>query len=70
MTWGEVVDELLYAAGGLVFAVGTSARAFGYSVDDATQIMVSGLGFAILADMRLRRIRQKRSERVAPKERG
>jgi hypothetical protein len=63
MTWGEIIDQFLYAVGGLMFAVGTSARAFGVGVDDATQIMVSGLGFALLADVRLRR-------RADPKERG
>jgi hypothetical protein len=60
MTWGEVGDRFLYHMGCLMFAVGASARlTLGLSSEQATELMLTGLGFALLADVRMRRMRQR-----------
>jgi hypothetical protein len=50
----SVMDDIQYHGGGLFFCVGAVGALFGLSYDRSTNIMVWGLGFAVLAYMRMR----------------
>jgi hypothetical protein len=61
--WREVMNEVQYLGGGFVFLVGSTGWFWGLPFERGTYVMVWGLGFAMLAYMRMRL-------RADPKERG
>lgn len=56
MTWRAIFDECQYFIGGFMFIIGTSGLPFGMSLERSTNVMVSGVGLAVLAYMRQRRL--------------
>jgi hypothetical protein len=55
--WRGVCDEIQYYYGGFLFLAGAVGWLFGMSQERAVYVMVSGLGFSVLAYMRMQRDR-------------